>query len=86
MKRIRISIRMLEILKLVSEYGCEGWGETMTHVEHGTRYTRSSDFYRSADALTRHGLVRFDEQDVLEITDIGRLALRMARAGTLRVS
>lgn len=84
---MRISARQLAVLSVIAEHDSECWGDVWSHCDYlrwGVRGTELANFDRTAKALVVRGLVV--EGDRLELTERGRLAIRLDSANLLRRS
>jgi hypothetical protein len=79
---MRLSARQLEVLGVIAEFGSECWGDVWTHCEWPGGPLAFRNFDRVANALVRNGLVV--EGEILELTERGRLAIRLDAANLLR--
>ncbi len=82
---MRVSSRQIEVLKIIVDFSSECWGDVWSHCNwRGASGLAFANFDRVADALVRNGLVT--EGDQLEITERGRLALRLDASGILKLA
>jgi len=82
---MRLSNRQIAVLGVIAEHDSECWGDVWSHCDYlrwGVRGTELANFDRTANALVRKGLVT--EGDRLELTERGRLAVRLDAANLLR--
>ena len=81
-RRIRISMGMLEVLEVFGAGGSmdAAW-DRYSAQRHGSRL---HCFDRVVDALVRNGLI--GDVTRTQVTETGQLALRMSRAGFLRIT
>jgi hypothetical protein len=86
---IRISDRQLEVLTILGRKTQPvEWGDVWDSYAWGDLNSTlaMTNFGRVCDALTRKELVAMDADNMVSVTERGRLALRMSSAGILAIN